>query len=435
MCGRRTYTGARSSWGLRRFAGGAGAAIQGRLERRMPRASSTDRVDPELIAARLKAVRDDETRAEAQAIVDAALSCFVRLGEVDMSGLGREVAKTAPSALWGSANLSVAAMWLAIEELQQVMQPLLEATKGEPQDGMNLDAFSSGEHGAGPQAAVAVPVVAAPTTLNPILKRISETTWAMSFVLSGEVQAFRKRLSALLKLRESWELMDAVEDHLEHVRSAVVALLNGVFAALPAGQGGDAEAEASFVLTSSRELRSRVVELRDEILAVEREVNAGAPGAWVEPLKRARAAVEAFMFGPGFAWMRAGDKRTFLGQRQALTEILELWSPLRAVPAKHAVENLARFLEALEVVNQRECLVNHDRARLETVVAKLELAVKSRGAAARPPIGAALAALSEVQGRDRDLDRLLSQSMDPSREIPVREILERARAVLKPLAG
>jgi hypothetical protein len=402
----------------------------------MAKTSSTDRVDPEIIAARLNAVQDEETRAETQALVDAAHSCFVRLGKVDLSDLGREAATATPAALWALANDSVAAMWLALEELQQVMQPLLEGATGETSDGLDLDAFSSGEHGVEPKPVAAEPPRAPPTSLNPILKRISETIWVMSFVLSGEVQAFRRRLSSLLKLQDGWELMDAVENHLQHVRSAVVALLNGVCAALPAGLGGDAEAEASFVLTSSRELRSRVFELRDQILSAEMAMGAAAPAAWLEPLGRARDSVEAFMFGPGFAWMRAGDKRAFLGQRQALIEILEVWSPLRAVPAKHAVENLARFLEALEVINQRECLVIHDRAALATVVSKLELVVASSGgAAARAPIGAALAALSETHGRDRELDRLLSQSMDPSREIPVREILERARAVLRPLGA
>ena len=401
----------------------------------MARLSSTDHVDPELVQTRLNAVKDDETREEAQSIVTAALSCFVKLQGIDLLELEREVTQQSPTALWAMANESVAAMWMALEELQQSMQPLLEVSKGESSDGFNLDAFSSGENAAKATAAKAAEARASTSALNPILKRIGETTWAMSFVLSGEVQAFRKRLGSLLKLTDAWELIDAVESHLEHVKSAVVALLHGVFGALPVGLSGDAEAEASFEVTSSRELRSRVCELREAVLTIEKEIAAVSSGSWLEPLCRVRDAVERFMFGPGFAWMRAGDKRAFLGQRQALNEILEIWSPLRAVPARHMIENLARFLEALEVINQRECLVIHDRGALRMVVAKLEVATQTTGAAAREPIGAALAALAEAQGRDRELDRLLNQSMDPGHAVPVAGILERARTLLKQLGG
>ncbi|MBI5510056.1 MAG: hypothetical protein HY903_14965 [Deltaproteobacteria bacterium] len=408
----------------------------------MSRAVSTDRVDPELIRARVAAVKDDATREAAAGMVDHALVAVVKLQEVDLAALEREVSTRPPAALWASAADQMTAFWLALEELRQVMLPLLEAADpggaAPAGDGLNLDAFSAGdeapvEPGAAP-AAVAVPAPAA-TSMNPLLHRIGETAWAMSFVLSGEVQGFRRRIAALLKLEDSWELVDAVQDHLAHTRNGLVALLNGVFLALPSRLGEDAESEASFELTVARELRSRVFELRDSILDLERQLRTLPPPSWQPLLARAKDAVEAFMFSPGFTWMRAADKRAYLSQRQVLIEVLEMWSPLRAVPARRAIETMARFLEAMQVLNNRESLVAHDRAALMTVVSKLELAAKAHGSSAREAVGAALAALAEAQGRDRELDQLLAQSMVPGNPIRVGEILTRAGSVLRQLGG
>jgi hypothetical protein len=252
----------------------------------------------------------------------------------------------------------------------------------------------------------------------------------MTFVLGGEVDAFRKRLAQVLKLPDSWELVEAMQDHIGHLRSAVGAMLNGVFAALPAAPGEQHEAGQSLELVSARELRARVFELRDLVLTVEERLTRLRPGDWAVELARARAGVERFIFGPGFAWMRATDKRTFLKQRSTLGEILELYSPLRAEPARLAVANLARFLEALEVINQRECLQVHDREALGRVVAAMRAAAASTGPAARQAIAAGLAALAEAQGRDRGLDALLSATLAPGSPVPVAEILARAEQVV-----
>jgi hypothetical protein len=171
------------------------------------------------------------------------------------------------------------------------------------------------------------------------------------------------------------------------------------------------------------------------VLASEAAILAKPAGEWQPLLGQVHNAVEKFMFGPGFAWMRAGDKRTFIKQHRALGELMELWSPLRATPAKRAVQNLARYLEALEVINQRECLVQHDRDGLKIVVARMSLAANTEGPPRREAIAAALAALAEVQGRDRTLDALLEQTLAPGTPVPVIQILDRAKTLLAQLGG
>jgi hypothetical protein len=271
------------------------------------------------------------------------------------------------------------------------------------------------------------------------IQRIGETLWATSFVLQGEIDGFRKRLPALLNVPDAWELLSDLQDHVGHIKAALQAILTGIYVSLnPQEPGKLATAsrsvdEQSMDVVSSRELRQRIFALRDQVLGIEECLGKIPAAEWKTSLVEVVAALDTFMFGPGFAWMRAGDKRAFIKQHRGLREILEIWSPLRAAPAHRALQNLARYLEALEVINQRECLVLNDRAALTAVVKHLEAAGTLDPAANREHIAAALAALADAQGRDRALDQLLDSTLAPGSPVPAAEILARARALLERL--
>jgi hypothetical protein len=382
-------------------------------------------VDPELLQARINAVKSPTTRDWAHSLSEAALAAMVGVRAVDVASLQNGVADQTAHEMWASADEPVAAMWLGLEELRQLMSPLVRAYQAQQGDEAIAGDFdSASEEGDESRADL---------ELDDILRRIAETAWAMTFVLAGEVEWFRRRLAQVLQLEDAWELAEALEDHVGHVRSAVGALLTGIYASLPrAGPG--AEADESVEALTARELRARVFELRDAIVDIEDRMRRSPAGTWQPLLVEARQRVEGFIFGPGFAWMRATDKRTFLVQRRALTELLAMYSPLRADPARRTVANLARFLEAMEVINQRESLMLHDRSAIAAVIEHMALA-KAGGPGARDHIAAALAALSEAQGRDHLLDALLAQTMAPGSDVPVDSILERARAVLARLGG
>ncbi len=377
----------------------------------------TGRVDPELLATRLAAVSDAAAKSWATQVTDRALRCLVLVNGVDVARMERAAERT-PAACWVQVEGAVAAMWLELEEFLQALGPLVAAYEAAHPDAD--DAPSTPPDGGAPLAG--------------IMARLAETAWAMSFVLSGELQAYRQRLARVLKLQEAWELVEALQDHLGHLRQALEAVLNGVYGALPAVAVADGS-EQSLELVASRELRARLFELRDGVLEVERQLASAPPAMWRGPLARAHALVEGFVFGPGFGWMRATDKRAFLRQRRTLGEILSLYTPLRAEPARQAVANLARFLEAMEVLNQRECLLVHDRDRLREVVAAMGDARSSAGPQRREAIARGLAALAEVQGRDRELDNLLARTMAPGSPVAVEEIGERAQLVLAGIGG
>lgn len=400
----------------------------------MTASRSLGTIDPELLRARVGAIEDQALVAEVTGIVDHAIKGLTTVQGINFACLERDIAGNKPSELWESASGSVSELWAAVEGLQQAMLPLTDAYQAvvdererikEEEQGDDLDilAFDVVEPSGGGKT-------------KGIQERISETAWSMSFVLKNEIDSFRGRLPTLVSVADGWELVSSLQDHVGHLRGALNAIVAGIFTSLPIVLGEQAaDEEVSLELTVARELRSRIFGLRDAVLEVEREMDTTRPDAWRPALGRAHKLLKAFIFGPGFAWMRAGDKRAFLNHQRQLDELLALWSALRATPAKQLIGSFARHLEALEVINQRECLVAHDRDALRRAIDNLQRASKTNDADARTAVGRAVAALAEAQGRDKVLDELLAKTLDPVSPVPAIDLQARAIEILTGLGG
>lgn len=393
----------------------------------------TGNIDPELLRVRLRAIPDGDWRARVSSVVECAIRCLSHFNGIDFLGLEREAPHKPARELWLSVESTLAGMWSGVEELQQAMQPLAELhEKAMPRDTLEQSASGLSSPGAVEEDSFdfALDTPAAAKRVPTQEERVWETGWAMSFVLAGELESFRKRLPTLLKVQDGWELVSAVQDHVGHMRSAALAVVTGVYSALPGEAPSQSDEAQNLELLASRELRARVFELRDEVLTLEAALRAAPQQQWPVLLMQVLRLVEAFVFGPAFAWMRAGDKRSFLAHQRQFDDIMALWSPLRAEPARRAVGAVARYLEALEVINQRECLVLHDREALKRVAANLKQAQEHPGSEARLCIGKAMAALADAQWRDKDLDALLAQTLDPAKPVPADAILDRVHDLL-----
>ncbi len=202
---------------------------------------------------------------------------------------------------------------------------------------------------------------------------------------AGEIEGFRRLADScstcLIRLGAA---RSDLQDHVGHIKAALQAILTGVYASLYPGEPGQSAItstshdEQNMDVVSSRELRQRIFELRDRVLVIEESLMRRWPAAEWKVLARPGGPVRPWTQLHVRSGLRLDARRRQAHLHQTafrgLREILEIWSPLRATPARRAVQNLARYLEALEVINQRECLVLHDRAALETVVARLEAA-------------------------------------------------------------
>lgn len=405
-------------------------------------------VDPQRFKSSLAALADPSWRARLSGLIDAAATCSKRLLALDFAPLERRAAGETALEVWGSIDATMAALWLAVEELQQVMQPLTAAHDVRHQAAA-LAAGASGAPGEplvdfGEELALEAapsPVGAEAPSLPTVAsrvptpeERVSEAVWAMSFVLAGEIDSFRRRLPTLLKLPDAWELVGSLQDHLGHLQSAIGAICTGIVANLPGTAEDDgAEASQGLFLLTSRELRSSIFALRDDVLALEAKLRAAPAQEWLPHLRALQKLVDDFMFSAAFGWMRIGDKRSFLAHQRALSELLSLWSPLRAPPARQAVSGMARYLEALELINHRECLVVHDRAALREAAANLRAAQAQQGGGGRAAFGRALSSLSLAQGRDKVIDELLAAILDPAAPVRLEAILARVEEVLAKL--
>ena len=106
--------------------------------------------------------------------------------------------------------------------------------------------------------------------------------------------------------------------------------------------------------------------------------------------------------------LRTPDKRIFLEARAQMHQ-LGREKPPRPREIKQAVENLARFLESLSVINRRENLRLHDREQLAAAGRALESARQrlAHPARARIALIESARAASALYGRDAQLDAYL----------------------------
>ncbi len=359
-------------------------------------------------------------------IIAASVSVRARLRGVLVARIEAKAASASPDVLWSEVQLPVTAAWDDIAALQRRLEPHAERY---------AKLLSSESPGDDDPLAFALATSLAPASSErprgTLDDRLGESAWSTSFILHREIDGFRKRLVAVLRLDDGWELVDALQEHVARLGAALEALEICLAVLSSATGGSELASDIDAQLTISRELRGRLFDLRDAVLEIERSLQARPASEWHDALMDARRRVDRFMLSPGFNWLWATDKRAFLRQRTALDEILQLWSPLRAEPARHAVAGLARYLEAMEVINRRECLVAHDLAALERAVTYLDECGAADGPEAREAVSAALASLASAQGRDREIDRLLAESLKPDEELP----LEALRAQVHQVVG
>lgn len=378
--------------------------------------------DPERLQARLDALlRADATLGrDVNALAQGALACLSKLLLVPFTELESQAATVAPGALWMHAGVATEGLWDAVLMLREVAASLSEMSDMQQRE-------ATGE---APPALLAM--LSKPGDM-PIEQFVSDAAWAVGILLQGEIDAFVARLPVLLASKQGWALVEGLQDHLFQLRRILGTLLAGLYGSLSPADS-EARADPTDEREAACEVRTLVFSLREAILGIEQRLKMAPQAAWQALLQQAATALSGFIVGPGFTAMRARDKHMLTSQAAAFEQLLQLWSPLRAAPGKHAVESLARYLETLEVLNQRSVLVQHDRAKLTIVVRALEAAVQKPAAAARGDIGVGLAALSEAQWRDRELDALLALTLIPGGSLPLQEILARAKVVLAGLA-
>src|SRR5690606_20028705 len=127
---------------------------------------------------------------------------------------------------------------------------------------------------------------------------------------------------------------------------------------------------------------------------------------------------DAFMQTDPYASLRVVDRRSCSELREALADLMGKAKPPRR-QVENAVEGLAKFLDSLTLVNQRELLIVHDRDAVADTEAQLDAVeaavVEDRVDLAREALGRAVRTAEPLFGREPTFDGLLKllRHVDP----------------------
>ena len=265
-------------------------------------------------------------------------------------------------------------------------------------------------------------------------RRLADTLWASTTILSREAERFQKGLPQLLASASGSEFVTALADHLSRLAQGVDGLQGGLAAALPSAALEGADGDVDFELAIALELRTEVFNLRERMRTVCRSIPSKKGAELETAIRGAFDLLTPFIFGPGSRWMRGSDRRLLVGHYRALSTLLDAWTELRRDPAEQLLASLERLLAAMESINDRGCLIRHDVEALREVERALSAAKASHPEELPPLVARALAALRRLQGRDAALDGMLAFSRVPGAQVPVDRILKRVGVVLAALA-
>ncbi|MBN1959559.1 MAG: hypothetical protein JW841_01320 [Deltaproteobacteria bacterium] len=376
-------------------------------------------IDLDNLYSGITRIANKQVRLQYNEILDCVSSSIIRINNFDFVHFEKQAEISLPNELWQYAEGTLSKVWISLEDLHRILNSLVLIHD------TNLDEIET-------QEKITSQNIGKPKTLlDGIPTQLCETAWVVCYSITREIESFQKRLPAILKIDDSWELVGAVQEHFGHLQNAITALLNGLVRCLPGSTGLTKNSGNSANLLAALELRTRIFALRDNVLCLETRAKQQSNVDILNILQDVGRLIDDFENTPAFEWMRAGDKQSIIEQHRAIEELMTFWSPMRYQPSLRAISLLARFLEALEVINYRECLMNHDRTALQKVIDNLENFSKSPGY----DIAKSMAALADIQGCDRELDRLLALALDVNSEPPWHAIIARAKEVLAGLGG
>ena len=250
--------------------------------------------------------------------------------------------------------------------------------------------------------------------IDAALERITaETTAAGPGAVEGlcrmliqAVRAAREQLQRARHERAKWSLIAAAE---ESRRKCQRALRAGLCAA--AQQLGVDPATLVFAhehseIASALRVREALMRFRAEVLELTAGVaEAAAPGL----LDTARACVDTITHlahRPAYAELRALDRYT-LQQLRSRLEAFASTDSVDEAAGRQALLDLNAFADLLRSVNNRETLVQHDRARIRELTDALEACLATANIdppRARRELGPVLARFAPLRWRDVALD-------------------------------
>jgi hypothetical protein len=392
----------------------------------------------------LTSVSDGALQARLKSVVARALVVHDLLMSIDLKrleGLQRELAGLE---VWAMVAPAFGAVFKAIAEMNAGLrsafpQGAAPAAKDEEIDilfdvdpgSLAAGAYQRRDDRLGEEIDRLVRKVAGSEQRDPTseaMASLGQTVWTIAAMMQEEMRRFGTRLRQVAVVTDRWNLLAEMQETRHKLGKAAAAVIIAVCSSFARVRPEEIVPGFRTELALSLGLRAGMFALRDEVRAVRAGIDKQPAHGWISGARRVGALLETFLQEPAFGWMRALDKRALVDAHDALGQALAA----RDTPRRLAelIEGIVRFLEALEAINRREILVEHDRRAFASAASKLEESLNDTGQPGRLAFGAALAELAAAAGRDPQIDSMVERSLDPAASADPRGLLERVRAVM-----
>jgi hypothetical protein len=248
-------------------------------------------------------------------------------------------------------------------------------------------------------------------------------------VLKSEIGQFNRRISLEAVFSDRWNLLGEIQETKHRLTKGIGALLTGVCSIFEPVRKEDVVPNYHTLISSALLLRTYFLDMRLYMQEISNQMKAGPETEWRDLANKVYIKVEETIFSETFDWMRPLDKRVLIDLRNRLHDALESTSKNNR-RFYEVVEDTLRFSEAMNIINSRESLIEHDQEALNIALLHLQSAEESNSPATSQSMQAALAALFSVRGRDMELDRLVAKlSIEYSPEV-MQELMANLHRVL-----
>ncbi len=391
----------------------------------------------------VKAIQDPKIKTAVIDILGSSLEARESLERVELKPFEAASYEMTGATVWQSVSVQVYGAFMKVGQLIAVINQYCPAVEESAVDDDAFDmAFAELD-----DDAFAKPTEARTQDIDALFDEIlddsadglsqSEEIWthlrstcsSVAAVLKSEIGQFNRRISLEAVFSDRWNLLGEIQETKHRLTKGIGALLTGVCSIFEPVRKEDVVPNYHTLLSSALLLRTYFLDMRLYMQEISNQMKEGPETEWRTLTNKVYIKVEETIFSETFDWMRPLDKRVLIDLRNRLHDALESTSKNNR-RFYEVVEDTLRFSEAMNIINSRESLIEHDQEALNIALLHLQAAEESNSPAESQSMQAALAALFSVRGRDMELDRLVAKlSVEYSPEV-MQELMTNLHRVL-----
>ncbi|OGR09405.1 MAG: hypothetical protein A2341_20470 [Deltaproteobacteria bacterium RIFOXYB12_FULL_58_9] len=352
----------------------------------------------------------EQERQRYERFFGAASVAIERLGEIDVSGSEDEDPDNTEVTFWEKLAPVVTGTLRRVESFLDVVRnqfPITEVEQEAALDEAFDEAFSSFDGGAPGTLATQEPTDS--------IQETAKTLRSFCSNLTRELRSLQDSLASPSIMQDRWNLLERIGEFRGRARSAigemvfVAARLFAVVRKEDVVPFYKEDVDTSLALRGSiSALRNRIDVQRTRLERVDAATDDASARTYV---KRILDEFHGFTRTNVYRSMRAVDRRTFLEVKRELEKIAKR-TLLDSREIRTSLEGLARFLDSLTLMNQRELLLTHDKESIADIErhlnATVDAVVDEKPDVARSSLALALKTGENLFGREPTFDVLLN---------------------------